>query len=786
MGCCRDFLSINSKLIEQQNRSGGKAANLAKIKKSGMNVPDFFVISANAYKLKKVAATHSFQRCLKQHIDAISSKENQSFAVRSSATYEDSAIQSFAGQLDSFLRRDSIDDVTQAVEKVWESTKKKHVKKYTKKSDHKKSKGIAVLVQRMVNAQYSGVIFTADPITNDTSTLTLEVVKGGCENLVNGTQSPQKIVIKKSDLSEHKQYNSSSAEFHDLLGHPEHINSICRLALQIDDLFSFPQDIEWSFDGNTFWILQSRPISTFVPQQARIYTDKQSIQWSDYFFAERFTEPVSPLGWSFLRPVIQRNAFENPLYYLGFENEFKEKNILALINGIPHARLSVFKKLYESLPKFLISPDKRQTLNLVNFASLKNLFLRFYLIFFRLTCTTLNWFPVYNIFRWREFNRSLSSKLKQSQVVEKQYCFSTILKTIKKMARLSDEFLAIHSWSITFADIFFILLKRTIEFIDPKSELKVETLLTGFEGNETVLANIALYNCNFDQKESRSNFVEKYGHRAKNLDVYSVTWAENLEMLKNAALMIKENKESPADLFQKSKTERHCAELKLIQHCSKLKFPLSPLAVGFVKLLLYFSREFMLMRENQRNAWQKILATTRNAFIGYGQQLYANSHIENIDDIFFLTKPEIEALNSSTFIGLAKKIKYRKNTHQSFSQRKSKPNNLRDIENKLTGIGVSAGTARGPARVCKSYDDVFNAQRGDILVVPSADPAWSPVFGVVAGMIMETGGVLSHASIVAREFRMPTVTNVKNATHLFNNGDSLEIDGTNGIVSVLS
>lgn len=104
----------------------------------------------------------------------------------------------------------------------------------------------------------------------------------------------------------------------------------------------------------------------------------------------------------------------------------------------------------------------------------------------------------------------------------------------------------------------------------------------------------------------------------------------------------------------------------------------------------------------------------------------------------------------------------------------------------IPGIGVSAGMARGKAKICRSYDDVLKAQKGDILVVRSADPAWSPMFNIVSGMIMETGGVLSHASIVARELQLPTVTSVKNATRTLQDTNILEIDGAAGVVTIIS
>ena len=103
----------------------------------------------------------------------------------------------------------------------------------------------------------------------------------------------------------------------------------------------------------------------------------------------------------------------------------------------------------------------------------------------------------------------------------------------------------------------------------------------------------------------------------------------------------------------------------------------------------------------------------------------------------------------------------------------------------LEGIAVSPGVVTGPARVILRADDHEQVLAGEILIAPFTDPAWSPYFVTAAGVVVEQGGILSHGSIVAREYGLPAVTNVASATRVIRTGDLVQVDGNRGCVSVL-
>ena len=100
----------------------------------------------------------------------------------------------------------------------------------------------------------------------------------------------------------------------------------------------------------------------------------------------------------------------------------------------------------------------------------------------------------------------------------------------------------------------------------------------------------------------------------------------------------------------------------------------------------------------------------------------------------------------------------------------------------LTGTGASPGTACGPARTVHSVDGFSDVRPGDVLVCRTTDPAWTPLFAVASAIITETGGMLSHAAIVAREFGIPAVVGVTDALNLITTGTTLVVDGTEGTV----
>ncbi|MDZ7722405.1 MAG: PEP/pyruvate-binding domain-containing protein [candidate division KSB1 bacterium] len=773
----RNFFYARKQTINKKSKLiGGKACVLAKLYEIGIPVPDFFVLSAKAcVHQKRIHLEKQLESFLEKHEWNIS-KETP-LAVRSSAPFEDDTVLSWAGQLESYLNLTSIHGVLDSIEKIWRSINDPRVMKYMSYFSYPRSKRtIAVLIQRMVRPLFSGIMFTSHPVWNQTDSLLIEVAPGSCEKVTAGTLNPVQVYVNKKDSSIQVS-NINNPKLQAFI-HSDYFNQLIELGIKIENYFQAGQDIEWAFDGEQVWILQSRPITSI--QDGRIAFDTEGQPWTDYFFAERFVEPLSPLGWSILDEKIVKNAFREPLWYLGYDHLAREKKLSRLFNGMPYIRLAAFHNLYAIIPVYLISEDKRKALKLTHdFHDSVTSFVRAlpYLIT-RLSGHSFQWLPFYNLKQWNQFKRrmpmieNLKNRVEQSESFEE---FKSIFLTTEK---LTESFLAIHRWSITFADIFSILLEKYLKRIDNGTlSLKAIDLLSGLAHNKTVEINLALKNCKTDREFEQ--FLSRYGYRSESLDIAQPSWAESGERIKQLLETVHRT-EHTASIGRLDESRKQ-KEAECIQYIQTLPWSVRYPVKWIFKTLLYYGQEFTRLRENQRDAWHQILFVMRHTVLKTADKLMAQKRLYNRNDMFYLTRKEFLKLLASddqAVINIDRK-KYSEFGRKPPVKHVKEKNKNTHI---LTGIGVSRGHAVGRVRIAETYEQALQAQYGDILVTHSADPAWSPVFNLLSGLIMETGGILSHASIIAREYGLPAVTSVQHATDIFTDGEIVELSGERGMI----
>src|ERR1017187_3023688 len=281
---------------------GGKAFNLGKMIAAGLPVPSCFCVTTAAFDLflascsRRTELSHLLAQCSDDEIGRIAELSRKvhfcladnyvpevvkvavlcawrelggerSFAVRSSATVEDAAGMSFAGQFDSMLNVRGADALLAAIKSCWLSLFSERALVYLARQRVPAEKvRMAVLVQEMVEASHAGVVFTADPLTGATDRLVVECVGGLGEGLVQGTVQPERVVVEKRTgrvlaSSENKLLSSATLE------------NLCDLARQIERIFGVPQDIERAPRDSKLFLLQSRPTTTKTP--ARTWEDRQ-------------------------------------------------------------------------------------------------------------------------------------------------------------------------------------------------------------------------------------------------------------------------------------------------------------------------------------------------------------------------------------------------------------------------------------------------------------------------------------------------------------------------------
>ncbi|MDO8443672.1 MAG: PEP/pyruvate-binding domain-containing protein [Candidatus Azambacteria bacterium] len=210
---------------------GGKGASLVKMTRAGIPVPPFFIIPAGAFDKKEILA--EFKKLKTKYV-----------AVRSSATAEDSLSASWAGQLESYLNVTE-KNLLESIEKCRASIDSPRAKAYrTQKKLNKKKISVAVIIQKMVQSETSGICFTANPVTGDRNEMVIEAGQGLGEAIVGGKITPKTYIINKKSIG-----------FGNLSG-------LAKLCLEIEKLFKYPQDIEWAIAKGKIYILQSRPITT--------------------------------------------------------------------------------------------------------------------------------------------------------------------------------------------------------------------------------------------------------------------------------------------------------------------------------------------------------------------------------------------------------------------------------------------------------------------------------------------------------------------------------------------
>ena len=847
------LIKDTDRLCRSQKYVGGKAANLALLLENGYPVPPFFVLTTKVFsrcfklinKSKKRSTDYEkaqnflsfmkygsknmpskFWKTFEKYYRSLQSPDSGSkVSVRSSSPLEDQAAQSFAGQFETFLDVEELDTAWQAVKKCWLSMWQPNVLSYQQQSNQKRDyKTMAVIIQKMVHPDISGVLFTRDPLSKNDSEMLIEFSLGAPDDVVSGKVEPQRIRVDKKTA---KQFLISSINEKNngkkLCGKmkkfflKERIEQLSKKGQRLEIQFNLPLDIEWAIEKNKLWLLQVRPLTAGLENE-RQRRDKNGDLWTDYFFVERFVEPATPLGWSIVGKWITKRALREPLYYLGFDELLRKKKITRLFDFFPHTRVEVFQSMYSVIPDFAIAKDKQQAfLNLKTRSFwLKETIQRLPFLISRLLLREINWFPPLHLREWQRFLTRYLKQLKRKQTALESMELAELRLWFLQVELLTDEFLSYHRWSITFADLFFHSLEFLVPMLQPELKLfNLVDLISGLPGNKTVEANLELSRLAYFSKNNitKNNkfdvnqlhqipgfqsqfelFLSRHGHRSQNLDPYYPTWRDDSDFIKRMIIDIIADHKTKAVIEEsqsQAKDKRIEAEALLFTNLSKQKSLLGVVLKKLIKHILNMSQSFALLRENQRYYWHMALAEKRRIILQVGKRLVTRKVLTFPEQIFFLQRSEfLHCFTSEVdFFSLRQNAEQR---YKKWKQAKSSSevNNAakkcdRNESDQLHGFGVSAGKIRAKAKIVYSLVQAQQIKPGKVLVTRSVDPAWTPVFAKAAGLVLEVGGVLSHAAIVAREFRLPAVTSVTRATSLIKDDQLLEIDGSTGIVTII-
>ena len=750
---------------------GGKAQSLQILVKAGFNVPKFFLWEEPSSGLLVAANSH---------LNGV-----QYFAVRSSAIGEDSSRQSFAGQFYSAIGVRS-EDIVNAATKVVAS--------------YKGRKG-SIIVQEFISSDSSGVMFTEvnynRVVINSTIGLCSPVVNGeACDEYVcdkTGT------IIKKTVQEKNTLFFGEGSFFRrKTKGESlslENIKLLIQLGAKLQQLFRSPQDVEWAFKDGKLFVLQSRPI-TKVPIIAETeYYDSANI-------AESYSGIVLPLTFSFAQMVYSR-VYKDLLHRSGVPYTKLEKysnifdNLLGCFYGRMYYNMNNWYRMAEFVPGYrrnkknfesMITSNIREEIGNIIHPS----------VIMRLA------YPIVVSFKVLTFG--ITSKLFRSNVIKELNLLRRNVFDKLSYDECVDLFREINGkllrkWYITIENDFFVMtylgfLKKmigekeigSVVAFPSKATQQVDAL---YSLSKKIKGSNVLYKAvqsgdvkTFDKEIINNNgiqtdlyeYMDNFGGRfANELKLESMGIDEDRSKLLSVLKLYSEYESRVGSTKQFNPP--------LIVSGFKKKFVLS-------KFRKYASRreEFRLLRSNT-------FAMARKLFRRMGYILHTEHSLDSEDDIFYLTLDEI--LNKDKFVYNYRDIIAKRKeeyklykdiilpTHFSTSNRQppkvERPGsqNLRNI----FGQPTSSGKVTGRVRV---FHDFFMPKQidFDILVTSHTDPGWTPLIALSKGLIIEHGGILSHASIVARELGIPTITGVRNVMSLLHDGDIVEINGETGIINI--
>jgi rifampicin phosphotransferase len=809
---------------------GGKGANLLRLYQLGFPIPPGFIITTGVFdkfirqspENVSIIRTSDFEsrdfdknplsslcidQALKKKIEENLHKLSGKFAVRSSMVQEDQVNTSFAGQLNTYLNVPA-ENVLSAIEKCYLSLYNPNVQQYisAKKpelaDEETNQKAMAVVVQQMVQAKYSGIAFTANPM-NGRREVIIEATAGVGEKIVSEGVTPDRYIVNARGKIVKM---TPVTKDHPLLT-TEQILLLAESANLIARQIGSPQDIEWAWDGESFIFLQARPITNLYGKN--IYSSKLMSDMSPGL--------LKPMQWSTFTQAMVTNVFGRLFTEIIGPNNFDFKLSIRLIHSRLYANVTFFEELLNQLGlpvNFfeMITRDENEH------RRKPPLTIRFlFVLVFRF---------VPFVWKYARVSEQMNDFLiKQDGLLEKYRETDWIQAKIKDKFQHLNHLIDLHhdaQWNIIICSfnmsIRNTLLKKMVRRHAPAVEssdlIKGLSGLKGLEPNrymdklseqlqrfpEEVIRLCIEGNNLLIQKELSSSqageklladfhtFLRKFGHFSANTTSFTEKrWIENTDMIWSmiASGALKETKAQISDnkkIWVEKKNE-------VLKHLSIFHRPV-------FRFLLKTTIKYLNLREKVSLLLSEDTYQIRRLFLSMGEDLVKRDLINKPDDIFFLYFDELESIlnNSSESSIIKNAVALRKSRLEE--DEKIIPDDTvcgdhvipvysGEVESGdfLSGICGSSGYKKGYAYVVNNPNEVDRTLTSDdILVVPFSHVGWTLLFSHIGGIIAETGGQLSHTSIIAREYGIPAVVNVPGALHLIRTGQQLTLDADNGRV----
>ena len=736
--------------------------------------------------IENIAITSKVENVLKQYYhDLLQDRQGVLVAVRSSATAEDLPSASFAGQLESYLNVDSFSEVLLAIKKCWASlwTPRAIHYRYHKRIGQQRI-GMAVIVQEMIPAQVAGVMFTANPITNSRKEYYIEAVKGLGEGLVLGEKSADRYIVAKGELKITEK---------ELLEQEQYLDDFNIIALadegrKLDLIYEEFQDVEWAYYKGKIYILQTRPITTLEDEEVNRLSEEQmtNIQrevWTNV--NERFPEPVLPLD-GIIAKIYYLSLF-SAYSNLGFKVppvdwHNVEQGLFPELFNPPAIKPKLTRPLkYFELTNFDITTEWKENEEL--FGKYLDL----------LKKERLKEFPVEIIWEYledalKDFQRALT--FRYALYIQYQTLYNTLTKVLTFL--LGDEGKSIQQEIVSGHP------QITIEVNDTLTKLALEA--GNYPGVSEIIESTSPEKIQLVLNESQAgmkflakflDFIDKYGDRelSQGLGGLAVpTWREKPEVVWGMLKGILVSKSNPMEQQELVQKRRERAEKRLEEVTSR---GIGKMMKGRIYKLIAASKKYNAFREDSHFFLTQAMSVFKQMFLTIGDKLVLRGLLNDAQDIMYFNYFELKELLLAIYnhqkvakLEISEKIVFRKDKQQK-RRRKWLMRNIEveaNGEGILKGIGAASGKVTGVCRIITDPCDLARLRPGDILVAQYTNPAWTPVFSFIEGLVVEFGSTVSHAAIIAREYGLPAVMGVKGITHILKDGDTITIDGSRGLI----
>lgn len=751
------------------------------------------------------------------------------YAVRSSATAEDLPTASFAGQQDTYLNVMGAASIVQHISRCWASLFTERAVTYRRRNgiDHR-TVHMAVVVQRMVVPEAAGVLFTADPVTGNRTVATVDAGFGLGEALVSGLVNPDVFAVRHGEVvartiaakeravqalpeggTREVAVDSRRQEQPALTD--EQVVRLVRLGRRIEAHFGRPQDIEWCLVDDGFQIVQSRPITTLFPVPES--DDEENHVYVSVGHGQMMTDPMRPLGfsmWQLTAMVPMHEAggrlfvdvtrrLASPAGRAGFLD--------AMGKGDPLIRDALETVLdredfVPSLPEAgpgrppggaapaPIATDPAVVAELiersrVSLAALKR----------DIRPKAGPALFDFLLEAFEEHKRALSDPLSIQAIMAGME--ATWWLNDKLMEWLGEKNAAD---TLTLSAPGNITSEMGLALLDVADVIRAQPEVVAFlkdVEDENFLDELAKLSGGAAARDAIEAYLDRYGMRCVGeIDITRPRWRERPLTLVPAILDNVRNFE-PGAAERRFEQGRRKALAKEQDVLSRLRaLPDGDQKADETKRMIDRVRTFIGYREYPKYNIISRYFVYKQALLEEAERLVRAGVLPEREDIFSLTFQELHDVARSNRAD-GRLVQQREEAFRSYHALTPPRVLTSDGEavtgayrrddvpaGALTGLAVSAGTVEGRARVVLDMADA-DLEAGDILVTPFTDPSWSPLFVGIAGLVTEVGGLMTHGAVIAREYGLPAVVGVEQATRLIRDGQRIRVYGTDGYVEIL-